>query len=267
MTLLTIALFQAKPKVRSIASVLIDLEVATKDAAQLGAEVLVTPELFLSGYGCNIAVKTNAQMQGSPILKEVARIAKTSGVGVVFGYPETFKNNIYNSAIVFDQNGKLINNYRKVTLPNKFERDTFKVGDGTEVFEFKGIKCAILICYDLEFPELARRAAHLGAELILVPTALRPQWRLVSDVIVASRAYENAVFIGYCDYSGDGPNSQYTGCSSITAPTGQHLMRGTGGEGLIIAQIDTDLAKRRMNDFDFLSDIETFQIKQKFLIA
>lgn len=267
MTLLTIALFQANPKVRSIDGVLSELEVATNDAAQSGAEVLVTPELFLSGYGCDISVKANAQMQGSPILKEVSKIAKASGVGIVFGYPEIFENNIYNSASVFDQNGKLINNYRKVTLPNKFEKSTFKVGDGPEVFDFKGIKCAILICYDLEFPELARRAAHLGAELILVPTALRPKWRLVSDVVVASRAYENAVFIGYCDYASDGPNSKYTGCSTISAPTGEHVMRGTGDEGLIIAQIDTDLAKLRMNDFDFLSDIETFQIKQKFLIA
>jgi predicted amidohydrolase len=267
MTLLTIALFQANPKVRSIAGALADLEVAIENASKSGVEILVTPELFLSGYGCDIAVKANAQMQGSQILEEVARIAKTGGVGIVFGYPETFKNNIYNSAIVFDQNGKLINNYRKVTLPNKFEKDTFKVGDGPEVFEFKGIKCAILICYDLEFPELARRAAHLGAELILVPTALRPKWRLVSDVIVASRAYENAVFIGYCDYASDGPNSKYTGCSTISAPTGEHLMRGTGDEGLIIAQIDTDLAKLRMNDFDFLRDIETFRINQKFLMA
>jgi hypothetical protein len=44
-------------------------------------------------------------------------------------------------------------------------------------------------------------------------------------------------------------------------------MRGTGDEGLIIAQIDTDLAKLRMNDFDFLRDIETFRINQKFLMA
>ena len=94
MTLLTIALFQANPKVRSIDGVLSELEVATNDAAQSGAEVLVTPELFLSGYGCDISVKANAQMQGSPILKEVSKIAKASGVGIVFGYPEIFENNI-----------------------------------------------------------------------------------------------------------------------------------------------------------------------------
>ncbi|MCZ4292271.1 nitrilase-related carbon-nitrogen hydrolase [Hoeflea alexandrii] len=263
MPLLNLALFQARPAFRSANEALSDLDLAMARAAAAGANLLVTPELYYSGYGRADTVRAAAQVQGSPSLRAVAGLAARHGVGLVLGYPEISGGLLYNSAAVFDSDGRLICNYRKVALPNDFERDCFNPGTEPEVFEFEGIRCSVLICYDIEFPELARRSAQLGTELLLVPTALRAKWRFVSDAIVPSRAYENAMFIGYCDFATDETNSQFSGTSSVCAPDGQHLCRAAGPEDLIFATIDTAAVQSRKSDFDFLQDLKRFDIKAK----
>lgn len=260
MTLLNLALFQARPAFRSVDEALSELDSAMSRAAASGAEMLVTPELYFSGYGSSNAVRAAGQVQGSPALRAAGQLAARHRVGLVLGYPEKSGSALYNSASVFDRGGHLISNYRKVALPNDFERDCFTPGTGPEAFDFQGVRCSILICYDIEFPELARRAAFLGTELLLVPTALRTKWRFVSDAIVPSRAYENAMFIGYCDYAADESNSQFSGTSSICAPDGQHLCRATGSEDLVFATIDTSAVHLRKSDFDCLQDLKRFDL-------
>ena len=260
MPLFNLALFQAHPAFRSADDALSDLDSAMARAAAADAKMLVTPELYFSGYGSADAVRAAAQVQGSPSLRAAGQLAARHGVGLVVGYPEKSGGVLYNSAAVFDRDGHLISNYRKFALPNDFERDCFTPGTGPEVFEFEGVRCSVLICYDIEFPELARRAAVLGTELLLVPTALRATWRFVSDAIVPSRAYENAMFIGYCDFATDDSSSKFSGTSSICAPDGQHLRRATGPEELVLATIDTTAVQLRKADFDFLRDLQSFNL-------
>lgn len=256
MTRLNLALFQARPAFRSADEVLSDLDSVMARAAAAGAKLLVTPELYVSGYGSADAVRAAAQAPGSSSLHAAGQLAARHGVGLVLGYPEKSGGVLYNSAAVFDRSGQLISNYRKVALPNVFERDCFAPGTGPDVFEFGGVRCSVLICYDIEFPELARRAAFLGTELLLVPTALRAKWRFVSDTIVPSRAYENAMFIGYCDFAADHSDPHFSGTSSICAPDGQHLCRASGPEDLICATIDTSAVQLRKSDFDFLQELD-----------
>lgn len=263
MPLLNLALFQARPTFRSVDDALSDLDVAMSRAADAGAKMLVTPELYFSGYGCTDAVRAAAQVQGSSSLQAAGHLAARHGVGLVLGYPEKSGGALYNSGAVFDRGGNLISNYRKVALPNDFERECFTPGTGPEAFEFEGVRCSVLICYDIEFPELARRAALLGAELLLVPTALRAKWRIVSDAIVPSRAYENAMFVGYCDFSAEEPGSRFSGASSICAPDGQHLCLAPAPQNLFLATIDTAAIHLRKSDFDFLQDLEGFTLETK----
>lgn len=260
MPLLNLALFQARPAFRSAEEALADLDTALTRAAAAEADMLVTPELYFSGYGSADVVRSAAQVQESPSLRVAGDLAARHGVGLVLGYPEKSGYALYNSAAVFDRGGHLISNYRKVALPNDFERDCFTPGIGPEGFIFQGIRCSVLICYDIEFPELARQAAFLGTELLLVPTALRSRWRFVSDAIVPSRAYENAMFIGYCDFAADESNSHFSGTSSICAPDGQHHCRAVGPEDLVLATIDTAAVHLRKSDFDFLQDLKKLDL-------
>ena len=263
MPLLELALFQARAAFRSADEALSDLDGALSNAAAAGADILVTPELFLSGYGNATAVRRAAQVQGSATLEAVGRLVARHGVGLVVGYPEQSGALIFNSAAVFDKHGSLISNYCKTALPNDFERDCFTPGGGPCVFEFEGVSCSVLICYDIEFPELARHCAGLGAELVLVPTALRAKWRFVSDAIVPARAYENSIFVGYCDYAADASNPEFSGTSSICGPDGKHLCRAAGPEGLVMARIDTAAVDQRKADFDFLSDLKRYDLEPR----
>lgn len=260
MSTLNLALFQARPDFRSPEEALADLEIALTRAATAGADILITPELYFCGYGSANAVHKAAQGQESSNLRAAGALAARFGVGLVLGYPERSGCALYNSAAVFDRGGQLISNYRKVALPNDFEKGCFSPGYGPAAFDFEGIRCSVLICYDIEFPELARRAALLGTEVLLVPTALRAKWRFVSDVIVPSRAYENAIFVGYCDFAADHSEPLFSGTSSICAPDGRHLIRATGPEDLIMATIDTSAVHRRKSDFDFLRDLQRFDL-------
>lgn len=255
MTQLNIALFQAAPGPRTVDRALADLDTAMRRAVKRQANLLVTPELFLSGYGDASASIAAAQEANSEVLRAAAQTAARHGIGLVLGYPERDGGNLFNSAAVFDRRGARLHNYRKVALPNEFERGCFQSGNGPEVFEFEGVRCSVVICYDVEFPELPRRAARLGAEIMIVPTALRRKWRIVSDSVVPTRAYENAIFVAYCDYARHGSQSEFSGASTICGPTGARLTVETGQPGLVFAKIDTHEIARHRQEFDLLNDM------------
>ena len=249
---INIALFQCSAIQRSLAQVYRDLENAFKKASKMKVDLIVTPELYLSGYSNSKIIQKIAQSKNSEILKNISLLAKKFQIGLVLGYPEKVSNKIYNSAIVFDDKGNQIFNYRKLSLPNDFEKNCFSIGNKIDVFKFKGIKCSILICYDVEFPELTRKAAQLGAELVIVPTALRKKWRIVSEKIIPTRAYENSLYLAYCDYANGKINSTFSGGSTVCAPDGNKLTIETSKTNLIYANIDTKNIIAKRKEFNFL---------------
>lgn len=252
MARLRLALMQAAPATRSLLDVVQELDTEMHRASVQGVDLLVTPELYLSGYGSSDAVRTTAQSESSPVLAEIAQLCAKHSIGLVLGYPEQVEDKLFNSAVVYDRAGRQIHNYRKVALPNDFERDCFASGTGPEVFVFQGFRCSVVICYDVEFPELPRRAACLGAELLLVPTALRKEWRIVSDSVVPTRAYENGIYLAYCDYARPHESSKFSGTSTICAPNGTKLTSENPAPGLRVASIETGPAAKHGKDFDLL---------------
>lgn len=255
MTQLNIALFQAAPGARTVDRALADLDAAMRRAIDRKADLLVTPELYLSGYGDASTAIAAAQGANSEVLSAAAQMAAYHGIGLVLGYPERDGVNLFNSAAVFDRRGVQLHNYRKVALPNDFERGCFQSGNGPQVFEFEGVRCSVVICYDVEFPELPRRAAKLGAELLIVPTALRRIWRIVSDSVVPTRAYENAMFVAYCDYARHSSESEFSGASAVCGPDGARRTVETGQSGMVFSSINTDEIARHRMEFDLLSDL------------
>lgn len=255
MTALTIALYQAEPTPRDHKITLNLLHELLQKASQQGVDLLITPELFLSGYGNTKQTKSLALSQASEFMKSVASIVANFGVGLVLAYPELFENKLYNSAIVFNRRGRVLHNYRKTSVANRYERQIFSRGRGPETFEFEGVKCSILICYDVEFPELTRRMACQGTELILVPTALRSLWRVVADKVIPTRAYENGIFIAYCDYAATASSQSFSGASTVCGPDGNHLFDNSGMAELLVAKIETSQIKMIRSDIRFLRDL------------
>ncbi|MOA28301.1 (R)-stereoselective amidase [compost metagenome] len=143
---------------------------------------------------------------------------------------------------LIDANGERLCNYRKTHLFGDLDRSMFSPGEGDfPVVELNGWKLGFLICYDLEFPENARRLALDGAELILVPTANMIPFDFIADVSVRSRAFENQCYVAYANYCGHEGDIHYCGQSSIAAPDGSRIAQAGLDEALIVGELDRQL--------------------------
>ncbi|VVM53130.1 (R)-stereoselective amidase [Pseudomonas fluorescens] len=209
-----------------------------------GADLLVLPEMFLTGYNIGSdAVNVLAEVYNGEWAQQIGRIARSAGLAIAYGYPErTEDGQIYNSVQLIDAHGERLCNYRKSHLFGDLDRSMFSAGSvDLPLVDLNGWKIGFLICYDLEFPENARRLAVAGAELIVVPTANMVPYDFVADVTVRSRAFENQCYVAYANYCGHEDEIQYCGQSSIAAPDGSQIALAGLDEALIVGELDRQL--------------------------
>ncbi len=236
-----ISLYQMQPVSGDAAANLAKIAEAAEAASGMGAELLVTPELGVSGYGLTpehfseIAVERDGEIIGA-----LCDIAAEFELAICAGFPERDGSVVYNSAVLARPDGSC-EFYRKGHLYGDGERASFTPGaDVPHVFDLFGIRTGMLICYDVEFPEYVRTLALAGAELVLVPTAL-PRGeisRRVADLVVPTRAFENGVFLVYADLCGEEGKFSYGGRSAIIGPDGDELARAGMHEALLVARLD-----------------------------
>ena len=175
-----------------------------KAARDKAAELLIVPEMFLTGYAIGAAeVARLAEPLGGATLSAVAEIAKSSALAIILGFPEASEGRVFNAAVAFDNQGQLLTCYRKTHLFGDLDKDQFAPSSApAALFEIGGFKVGMLICYDVEFPENTRMLALLGADLVVVPTALMQPFEVVARILVPARAYENQVYVAYVDRCG-----------------------------------------------------------------
>ena len=110
---------------------------------------------------------------------------------------------VHNAALLIGRDGSTLANHRKSHLYGELDRAAFAAGDGAPtVADLDGVKVGILICYDVEFPENVRLLALAGVDLLLVPTALMAPYDFIPGPMVATRAYENQMFLAYANRCG-----------------------------------------------------------------
>jgi predicted amidohydrolase len=226
-------------------------------AALNGADLLMTPEMYLSGYCIGAdTVRRLAQPAEGRYSDKVAKIAKAHGISVLFGYPERGSDElIYNSARLVDATGTTRADYRKTHLFGDVDRSQFSAGEArSRVFELGPWRVALAICYDVEFPELIRSYALEGANLVLVPTANMMPYEGVATCLVPSRAQENAIFLAYCNYVGTEDAFTYCGLSCVCGPLGEILARGGRDEELIFADLNHEAVSAARSHVQHLQD-------------
>ncbi len=212
-------------------------EQAAKAKAQ-GADLLVLPEMYLSGY--NIGPEAaRKQAITAEELAPAREAAKSLRIALVFGYPELVDGKVANAAVLIGPDGEILLNYRKSHLFGELDRGMFQ-RPGTEfpVAELNGAKIGVLICYDVEFPEPARRLALAGADIILIPTAVMEPYDQVARHVIPARAYENQVYVAYANHSGTENGLGYIGLSSICGPDGTALAMAGTDETMLFADTD-----------------------------
>ena len=221
-----------------------------------GADLLVCPELFLSGYNVGKRVVEYSESRNGSFAAQVAELATQWQIAILYGYPEQDGPTRYNSALCIGKEGGQLVNHRKLFLPSDFERRWFATGDSLTLFELSGWKIAILICYDVEFPEAVRACAKAGADLVLVPTALKENWGVVAHRVVPTRAFENGVFLIYANYAGQEGDWRYLGHSCVVSPAGEDLVRGSQEEQLLTATLEPNQLSQARKTLPYLKDLE-----------
>lgn len=218
------------------------------------ADLLIFPEMFLTGYNIGDDVFKLAEPADGPSAAAVETIARESGVSILYGYPERSGHRTFNSARLIHPARGAIANYRKTHLYGAEEKRLFAPGGDLVLADLDGLKVGILICYDVEFPEAVRALALAGAELIAVPTALIEPYDIVSRTLVPARAFENQVYVAYAGMCGREGNLGYCGLSCIVGPDGQDLARAGADPALLIADIDPSAITRGRKKNPYLSD-------------
>ncbi|MFB9149184.1 carbon-nitrogen hydrolase family protein [Roseovarius ramblicola] len=224
------------------------------ETAAQGADLLLLPELFATGYNIGDQVAARAEHADGPTAGRIAGLARQYCVAIHYGFAERDGGAIFNAAQCFGPDGAHLGGHRKLAIPPGFERDHFTPGQGCALFTYRDVRIATLICYDAEFPEAARHVAALGAEIILVPTALGAQWGWVAQRMIPTRAYENGVFLAYANSAGDENGLRFLGESFIATPDGQDLARAGSEPSVIYGDLHLGKIAKAQARLPYLKD-------------
>ncbi|MCM0621105.1 carbon-nitrogen hydrolase family protein [Nocardioides bruguierae] len=205
------------------------------------ADLVVLPEVFARDFGAaGSDVAPFAEAVDGPFGTELARVAAARGTTVVAGMIETSPDPArpYNTLLV---RGGATAEYRKIHLYDSFgyrESDRLTAGplDEPAVVEVGGVRVGLMTCYDLRFPELARRLVDAGAEALVVPAAWVAGDRKVDHwrTLVRARAIENTVHVLACGQ----PGPRYSGHSLVVDPLGDVLAEAGEGPTVLRAEVD-----------------------------
>lgn len=226
---------------------------AIRDAADLGADLIVLPEL--ANTGCDLDGRDQASslaetIPDGPTARLWRKLAGDHGIRIVGGVLERDEDALYNSAVLVGPD--LLARYRKTHL---WDREKLLCESGTElpVFDTPPGSIGVLVCYDAWFPEAVRTLALRGADLICIPSNLPDDWvpedqrrggLTMLNVHAIAGANANRLFVAAANRVGDG----YLGRSCIVDPTGGVLaLAGATDEELILADVDLSRARREKN--------------------
>jgi predicted amidohydrolase len=227
---LSTALVQLRPALRDTSQNLETMRKVVEEHSD--ADLVVFPELFLSGYTTSRLEELALDLDG-PEVEAIARLAGENSTAVIFGAPERVSGEIANSAICVDRYGNLACSYRKTHLFGS-EQHAFAAGDELRVVDLEGVKTGIMICFDLEFPEVARSLAKAGGNLLVTISANMDPFGRDHDVFATARALENGIPHLYVNQVGRGEAFTFAGGTIIISADGERLAEVGVAEDTVI---------------------------------
>ena len=257
----SLLLAQTGPKLGNKERNLKQIAEQASKARKKNIDLVIFPELHLTGYTMRDEVFHLAESIPGPSTRKVERLAKEHGVHIIFGMPEEseVKGVIHNTAVFVGPKG-LIGRYRKIHLPTHSvfeERRYYRPGQEAPVFKTTLGTIGLNICYDLYFPELTRLQALQGAQLIVCISASPGLRRRFFEGFCLSRAMENAVYLAYVNRVGIEEGLQFWGGSRVIAPNGSVLAQCKYDvEEFQICKIDLDGVSRARAFIPTIKDLE-----------
>ncbi|WNG85354.1 nitrilase-related carbon-nitrogen hydrolase [Mycobacterium sp. ITM-2016-00317] len=191
-----------------------------------GVDIVVLPELFLCGYRLD-TVGTAAMEVSSAAVAELCAAAAAHGTVLLTGFAERAGDAVYNSLLCIDPTGAVAGVYRKTHLFGA-EADAFAAGDRIEVIEVAGLRLGPMICFDVEFPEVARTLALSGVDLFVVASANMEPYHRDHRVACLSRALENRTSLVYSNLVGAEAGLTFVGGSRVVSGDGDVIVECGG---------------------------------------
>lgn len=234
-------------------------------SAQNGAQIILLPELFETPYFCKDMesqyFSLARPLKNNSLIQQFSNLAKELDIVLLVSYFEKAQADYFNSLVVIDANGEVMENYRKTHIPDGpgyEEKFYFTPGDtGFKVWDTKYAKIGAGICWDQWFCESARTLALKGAEIIFYPTAIgsepeigldsKDHWQRVQMGHAAANTVPVVVANRIGEEVGKSCSLTFYGSSFITDYTGKKIAEASREkEEIIYAEFDLkDNAKQR----------------------
>jgi len=220
------------------------IEELTLKAKKQAADLVIFPELCLTGYVVRDQLYELAETVPGPATEKIEKLARRTGMHIIFGMPELSpktRATMFNAAVFVGPDG-LIGKYHKMYLPTHSvfeEKRYFRPGYQTETFNTPLGNIGLCICYDIFFPEVTRLTRVRGAQLIVCISASPAVRRSYFEILTAARALENTAFLAYVNLVGVEDGLQFWGGSRLISPTGDILAKAKyDEEDFVLCEVD-----------------------------
>ncbi|MCP3771906.1 carbon-nitrogen family hydrolase [Paenibacillus sp. MZ04-78.2] len=202
-------------------------------------DVIVFPEMWNTGYALD-RIQELADHYGERTEALLSAFSRKNGVNIIGGsIAEKRDDGVYNTIFAYDRQGNRAGDYSKIHLFRLMDEEKFlQSGDRAGELQLDGIPAGMMICYDIRFPELARKLALGGAQILFVP-AEWPNPRLHHwRTLLMARAIENQMFVVSCNRVGMSGKTEFFGHSMVIDPWGEVLAEGEEAETIVRASVD-----------------------------
>jgi predicted amidohydrolase len=241
---ITLALAQISSQRENKKENLRKIEELTMRAKEQGADLVIFPELCLTGYVVRDQLYELAETILGPSTRKIAELTRKTGMHVIFGMPELSgktKATMYNTAVLVGPQG-VIGKYHKRYLPTHSvfeEKRYFRPGYQTAAFSTSLGNIGLCICYDLFFPEVTRLSRLAGAQLIICISASPSVRRTYFETLTSARALENTAYLAYVNLVGVEDGLQFWGGSRLVSPTGDIISKAKyDEEDFVLCEVD-----------------------------
>ena len=214
-------------------------------ASKRGADLICFPEMNVTGYSTLDAIKDFTETVPGAISQSVLAMAREFKMVILSGLAEAdAKGRVFASHPVVTPEG-VAGTYRKIHIAPP-EINVFSAGNTIPLFEIKGVKFGIQLCYDVHFPELSTHMATHGADVIFMPHASprgTPTQKFNSWMRhFPARAFDNSLYVVACNQTGyNQAGLNFPGLTVILNPSGRIVKKNTGGkEHMIVADLKAE---------------------------
>ncbi len=220
---LTVAAVSMESRIRDVEGNLTRIEGWVRRAAAAGADLVLLPETAISGWWASREIRRYAEPLDGPSVRRLIRLAGKLGVVIAVGMTEKNGDRAHIAHVLLDGHG-VIGVHRKTELAPGEEK-YWDPGDDADVFDVRGVRIGIAICYESVHPRICARLRAAGAEVILAPYAngTDPDELLNGKrPYPYARARENRVWYVACDAPAhDEQGRPRRGAAYVIDPTGR----------------------------------------------